>query len=84
MDNIVGQSIVDIRPMTEAELNEEGWDPAPYQVVMVIELENGVKLYPSSDGEGNNGGVLFGVDVAQDFRFSVYPPREEVVNFPQQ
>ena len=61
-DNILGKKIIDSRLMTAKEMDAEGWDvdncsPNP----PVIVLENGTKLYPSRDSEGNGGGVLFGV-----------------------
>ena len=58
---IAGQIVSNVRPMTDDEMDEEGWDvdncsPNP----TVIVLGNGVHLYPSGDSEGNHGGALFG------------------------
>jgi hypothetical protein len=58
-DEIIGQKIIDVRPMTEEELDHEGWDD---RNVTVIVLEDGTLLYPSKDEEGNGAGELFGRD----------------------
>ena len=55
---LVGQKIKTIRKATKKELASEGWDER--DIVMIIVLENGNKLYPSRDYEGNGGGALFG------------------------
>lgn len=62
-DDLIGHKITRVRAMTKNEANSEGWDihgrrGAP----PVIELSNGVKIYPSRDPEGNGPGALFGVD----------------------
>ena len=48
-----------IRPMRPEEKKAEGWDESHHETTMVIELEDGTKLYPSRDEEGNGPGVLF-------------------------
>lgn len=61
--NLEGQTIKTVRPMTEEELKEEGWENEPQHYkdnCMVIITEEGNKIYPSQDGEGNSCGVLFG------------------------
>jgi hypothetical protein len=58
--DMIGNKILQIRPMTKAELQAEGWNHSN-EVPSVIVLENGLKLYPSRDTEGNGGGCLFGV-----------------------
>ncbi len=58
MEDIIGQKIVKVRQMTSIERDREGW----YRGTVVIELSNGVLLYPSSDEEGNDAGALFGKD----------------------
>lgn len=63
---IIGMRIKDVRRMTKKELSSQCWDgPA-----MVIILENGVKLFPSSDEEGNSAGVLFGT--SKDGQFGLW------------
>lgn len=66
MTEIVGTTIKEIRPMTQAELTEEGWEGHRGETLVII-LSNGVKLYPSSDYEGNSGGVWFGKDKEEAF-----------------
>lgn len=59
-DNVTGQKIVRVREMTPKEMEDEGWerwDEPP----TVMELENGTKLYPSRDPEGNGPGAMFGM-----------------------
>jgi hypothetical protein len=56
---IIGKRIKEIRKMTLAEAKAEGWE-AEYTMVPVIVLEDGTKLYASSDEEGNQAGALFG------------------------
>ena len=58
--NFVGRKIVAVRHMTKAELEAEGWD-TNHQVPL-LELDNGDKLYPSCDEEGNGPGELFVTD----------------------
>ncbi len=57
---LVGKKIIKIRLMTDKELDEEDWDIDNYNPATVIELNDGIKLYASRDGEGNGPGVLFG------------------------
>ena len=60
---IEGMTITELREMTPAEIEAEGWEVGygnGTPIVMV--LSNGVKLYPSQDYEGNGGGVWFGID----------------------
>jgi len=70
---IVGQRIIGLRELTDAELEEEGWSrgfgdgPAT-----VLELDNGSVLYPVRDGEGNGPGVL--VQRKKDKTWYIMPP----------
>lgn len=57
---IIGQKIKSIRLMNQDEVDYEGWN----RPTVVLELENGVLLYPSRDEEGNDAGELFGRDAA--------------------
>ena len=63
MADIVGKRIVEVRAATDAELEREGWESDDYRRPVVLVLENGVILYPSSDEEGNAPGALFGTDL---------------------
>jgi hypothetical protein len=71
MDEMVGVKIKNIRRMTQKEADEEGWDIVN-QVAPVIELENGIIIYPSGDDEGNHIGMLFGRNGKK--AFYVIPP----------
>jgi len=53
---ILGKKIVNVRQMTEKEVNAEYWDRG----TTLIELEDGTLIYPSQDDEGNGCGALFG------------------------
>jgi hypothetical protein len=61
-DSFVGQKIKDIRPMTSAEHEAECWDEDNFNIPVVVELENGAKLYASRDPEGNGAGAMFAMD----------------------
>ena len=70
---LVGASVSNVRKMTQGELSAHSWDDnRGFNPVYVVELDNGVTLYPSRDGEGNGGGVLFGVDSKDESCFTVY------------
>lgn len=53
---LVGCRIVEVRPMTGAEIAYEGWSDGGTALV----LDNGEVLYASQDPEGNGPGALFG------------------------
>lgn len=60
---IVDRKIVQIREMTYREAKSEGWEGynnSAHGLPTVIVLDNGTKLYPSRDSEGNGPGTLFG------------------------
>jgi len=59
MSELIGKKIKDVRNMTEQELNAEGWDTKSHVICLVF--EDGTKVYPSADDEGNYGGLLFGI-----------------------
>lgn len=67
---IIGQKIKAIRKLTDAELEENGWDDDNFNPIYALELENGVVIYPSRDFEGNGGGALFGLDREKGFVIS--------------
>lgn len=58
--SVVGLKVIGVRYLNAAEMEAEGWDGERPPVA--VELEGGVLLYPSRDGEGNGPGVLFGTD----------------------
>ena len=61
--SIIGQKIVSVRQATDSEKRANHWD----EDFTVIELENGIKLYPSCDDEGNGPGIIFGEDKNLNF-----------------
>ena len=63
-----GQKIVDIRLMSQDALDAQGW----YRTTAVLMLENGIRLFASSDEEGNDAGAMFG-ETPQGDCFGVYP-----------
>ena len=52
---LTGRTIRRVRYMAAAEVEEMGWNSA----ALVIELDNGVMLFPSRDDEGNEAGAMF-------------------------
>jgi hypothetical protein len=52
---LVGKKVIGVRYLTKAEAEQHGWYSRP----LVIFLEGGLIVYPSSDEEGNDGGALF-------------------------
>lgn len=55
---VVGKKIIEVRNMTRKEAKSEGWK----QVTTTLVLEDGTKIYPSVDKEGNRAGVLLGAE----------------------
>lgn len=76
MSGLVGRTIRDVRPMSPAELQAEGWDPPAWQHPVLLVLDDGTKLYASRDAEGNGPGTLFGTEQSgRSFRITpVQPP----------
>ena len=64
--DLVGAKVTQVRPMTAAEMQREGWDEDRSGPPTAIVLDNGVTLYASRDTEGNGGGALFGYDYARN------------------
>ena len=58
MVKLEGSKIVKIRKMTQKEATLEGWS-IRHEDCMVLELDNGIRLYASKDYEGNGPGALF-------------------------
>lgn len=54
---MIGKKLKEIRLQTEEEMDELGWD----KPATVLVFEDGSQVFASSDGEGNNPGVLFTV-----------------------
>lgn len=53
---LIGKMIKRVRPLTEEELEREGWD----RPTLALELSGGDVIYASRDDEGNGPGTLFG------------------------
>jgi hypothetical protein len=60
IEPLIGRKIVDIRSATPQELASFGFEEDLSGPCTVIVLDNGTKIFPSRDGEGNGYGVLFG------------------------
>lgn len=56
---IVNSTIVKVRAMTKKEAETEYWEGHVGRTI-VIELDNGMILYASSDPEGNGPGCMYG------------------------
>ena len=54
-DMLVGRKIVIARYMSEDERASMGWRNRP----IVLQLDDGNMIYPSSDDEGNAAGAMF-------------------------
>ena len=68
--NIEGRKIVKVRTMSIKEQLAEYWSPDDLNPIIVLELDDGSKIFPSQDYEGNGGGALFGID-AQEKQFTI-------------
>ena len=69
---LIGRTIADVRQMTKKELEIEGWDVGAGQLPPpVLVLDDGQRLYPSRDSEGNGCGALFGMNKIGPFTILV-------------
>jgi hypothetical protein len=57
----VGLTVKDVRMMTIDEMTNEGWEESYGGFPVVIEFNDGSKIYASSDPEGNDAGCIYGV-----------------------
>jgi len=58
---LLGKKIVKVRYLSQQEAEDMGWCSR----CVVIELDDGNLIYPSSDDEGNSAGTLFTNDQAE-------------------
>ena len=65
-NRIIGAKIIDIRKMTRAEADEEGWEYEDVNCVVLV-LDNGITMYPSRDYEGNGCGAFFYMDKGKPY-----------------
>ena len=82
---IIGAKIVAVRPLTAGELDREGWrglaHPRQIASAVVLELDNGMTLYPATDRDGTEPGVLMLYDPRAGAGESFWlrlKPREEL------
>ncbi len=65
---LTGQKITKVRAMTGAEMESEGWDENNFHgAPVVIVTEDGTRIYPSRDEEGNGAGALFACSPRRDY-----------------
>jgi len=56
----VGKIIKEVRKMTSEEMKKEGWTGNRSTIIIV--LDDGSKIFASSDEEGNGPGCMFGTN----------------------
>lgn len=66
---LIGETIVDVRPMTKKEQAEEGWD----RPAAVLVLSNGTRVYALADDEGNEPGCLATCDTSNQSHLVLVP-----------
>lgn len=59
---LVGKRIKAVRTMTKAELKFFLWSPGMGDIPTVVELEDGTRMIPMRDAEGNGPGVVTVMD----------------------
>ena len=64
---LIGAKLIEIRNLTQEELEYEGWDRGTKALV----FDNGCILYASKDEEGNGSGALFGMCTKTKEAFSL-------------
>lgn len=75
MKRLSDETLVQVREMTPAELASEGWEEKKFGgKPLVLVFANGMKIYASSDEEGNDYGALFG-ETSKGKKFFVKPTK---------
>jgi len=75
--SIVGRTITGIRRLNDEECEQIWGMPASmYDMPLVIELDDGSELIPSSDPEGNGVGALFYFNPEGEGE-TLIPPQDE-------
>lgn len=59
-DHLIGKRLVDIRPMTKDEIDDQCWPDKFYNKPIALEFEDGTTIFAARDGEINGPGVFFG------------------------
>ena len=54
-EKLKGRTIVKVEYMSEELVEDLGW----YKIPVIMTLDNGWRIYPQMDDEGNDGGALF-------------------------
>lgn len=60
-DPVIGQTIMEVRPMTQEELAAEGWYGTRHGMPYCLVLGNGMRVFAMRDPEGNGPGELVAV-----------------------
>ncbi|MEK7475269.1 MAG: hypothetical protein AAB152_06490 [Candidatus Coatesbacteria bacterium] len=71
-DRLIGRTIKAIRPLTKEELAAHAWYGSPG---VVIVLDDGTKLLPVRDEEGNDVGALMVEEADRTVLLSWHPMR---------
>ena len=56
---LIGRKIVEVRKMKQSEIKKEFGEEFDGETPVII-LDDGTKIFPSCDEEGNHPGALFG------------------------
>ena len=75
-------TITAIRPLTQAELDNEGWSAHAYQIPYAIVVSDGTIYYPSRDEEGNGPGAWFGHNQQGEINIHDDPLRTTLIGQP--
>lgn len=75
----VGLTVTNVRMMTKDELYNECWGEAYGGFPVVLEFNDGSKIYASSDPEGNGPGCIFGITKHGE-EITVSPLTQEMIN----
>ena len=70
MQELIGKVIIEVRVMSKGEMAAEGWSGKEPEILI---LNDGTKLYPSEDIEGNGPGCLFGIRDGKCFSMGTGP-----------
>lgn len=71
MADLEGRTIETVRKMTEEEFEDNfSTTGLRFKTAPVLVLDNGTKLFPAADHEGNGTGALFG-ETDDDTKFAI-------------